>query len=60
MLRYAKPIFGWAGAVLSVLAAFTTIFGSNYRDVEMIQAAAMGIAALACFRSSEFFADKEK
>ena len=58
MTHRLKPIFSWVGVVLSAIAAATAFigfFGSN----EWLSTIGFGVAALACFKASEFLTDKE-
>ncbi|WP_105483775.1 hypothetical protein [Abditibacterium utsteinense] len=59
MLRYFKSIFGWLGVVLAMLSVVVAL-SSSVREAEMTMSVAFGVAALAFFKASEFFADKEK
>ncbi|HEX8465870.1 MAG TPA: hypothetical protein VF627_14750 [Abditibacterium sp.] len=73
MMPRLKPIFGWVGVVLSAIAAATAIVGffeanewlstaivGFFEANEWLSTIGFGVAALACFKASEFFADKEK
>jgi len=52
--KFFSSVFIFVGIALSVLAVGFSLAG--YRENEMMQAIAFGVAALACFKSSEFLA----